>query len=410
MAVEYANILRTLNMMMESRARREDAKTDASLRALQMAQQQERFDKELAFKREQFGLQQQQFEAQQQDKFMDRAKGLAQVALTNWGKEASTVWDSTFNGWYGQFLDGEEKVIIKNREDALESLMGNGDYVFTGADGKPITMTKEAADDILTQMGDIYNAKINGSDVTSNLDILFTKYEQVTGATLTNYDHGKQFKAGYDRLIAEIQQVELGDYDFNILRDQMNALDDVILDPSLLGEDESNILTPDVSDELTLEQVLSTLDAESMNQFINVDGNDANILARKQNIIKGIPVLNEWAVKVDEMTVPYDADDATKFQNLKGQMNIINAEIQSSHSSLKQLNSEIKKSIGANDKYIEFQNAQGIGLDMNNPNIYDIDEQEAHNREKMLLEIQLDVLNNKKEQLTPAYNKAFRGW
>ena len=56
MAVEYANILRTLNMMMESRARREDAKTDASLRALQMAQQQERFDKELAFKREQFGL------------------------------------------------------------------------------------------------------------------------------------------------------------------------------------------------------------------------------------------------------------------------------------------------------------------------------------------------------------------
>ena len=411
MAVEYANIFRTLNYMMESRARREDAKTEASLRALQMAQQEERFDKELAFKREQLGLQQEEFAAKKEERFINRAKGLAQVALTNWGSEAKTVWNTTFDGWYSSFLDEDGAISNKNKKAMIKSLTGNGDFVFTDtATGKPITMDVAAAENFITQMRVIDKLIKGGGSATSELDILYGQWEQATGTALTNYNDGKQFRDGYNRLTAELQQIELGDFDFNILQDQISGLKDMILDESLLGADESNILQPDKSKEVTIESVLNTLDSESMMQFINLDSSEANMLARKQQIVKGIPYLNEWAVKIDEMTVPYDADDKTKFNALKGQMDIINYEIRKSQNALKELNKEIQQEISQHNKYIDYNENLGLTSDMSNGNIYGPEMQEQHNIEKLLLETTLDVLENKKQEIQPLYTKLWRGW
>ena len=66
MAIEYANILRSLNAMQESRARRQQADVDSALRGLQLAQQDKQFEQELAFKREQEVRAREQFEIEQQ--------------------------------------------------------------------------------------------------------------------------------------------------------------------------------------------------------------------------------------------------------------------------------------------------------------------------------------------------------
>jgi hypothetical protein len=411
MAVEYANIFRTLNYMMESRARREDAKTEASLRALQMAKEEERFDKELAFKREQLGLQQEELLAKKEERFIDRAKGLAQVALSNWGSEAKVVWNTTFNDWYNSFLDKDGAISDSKKKEMIKSLTGNGDFVFTDtATGKPITMDIAAADNLITQMRVVDKLIKGGSSATGELDILYGQWEQATGTALTNYNDGKQFRDGYNRLTKELQQVELGDFDFNILQDQISGLKDIILDESLLGEDESNILQPDKSKEVTLDSVLNTLDAESMMQFINQDSNELNILARKQQIVKGIPYLNEWAVKIDEMTVPYGADKKTQWDAVRGQMSILNSEIQKSKNALKELNKEIQQEVNQHNRYIDYNESLGLTSDMSNENIYGPEMQEQHNLEKLLIETTLEVLENKKQEMQPVYNKLWRGW
>jgi len=408
MAVEYANILRTLNMMMESRARREDAKTEASLRALQMAQQEERFNKELAFKKEQFGLQEKQYMSQMEDKFLSRAGNLAKISLENWGSEASTVWKDTFSGWYNSFLAKDEVAVIKNQKKAIESLTGNGDYVFTDAVGAAITMTKAQAEDLLTQMSVINQSIAAGSDVTKDLDAFFTKYEEAAGVKLTAYDEGRSFRDGYKRLTDEILETERGNFTF----DMYKSLDPSLATP-LPGDNDSNILTPDDNTEvqdLTLDVVLNTLDFETMSQFINLDGNEANILARKQSIVKGIPGLNNWGEAIDNMQLPYDADNNLKIQNFNKQEAIIRVEKFKTKKALKELNIEISNNLKEHNNYIDYHKSTGQDYDMTDDRLYDAEEQNQHNLEKLILETQLEVMENKANELQPQKRKLLRGW
>jgi hypothetical protein len=47
---------------------------------------------------------------------------------------------------------------------------------------------------------------------------------------------------------------------------------------------------------------------------------------------------------------------------------------------------------------------------MSNENIYGPEMQEQHNLEKLLIETTLEVLENKKQEMQPVYNKLWRGW
>ncbi len=77
MAVQYANIINSLSMMLESRARREQAEEQAALQGLRIAQQDKQFQQEYALKQQQFQQQQQEFFIQQGELLRGQAEKYA---------------------------------------------------------------------------------------------------------------------------------------------------------------------------------------------------------------------------------------------------------------------------------------------------------------------------------------------
>ena len=77
MAVQYANIINSLSMMLESRARREQAEEQAALQGLRIAQQDKQFQQEYALKQQQFQQQQQEFFIQQGELLLGQAEKFA---------------------------------------------------------------------------------------------------------------------------------------------------------------------------------------------------------------------------------------------------------------------------------------------------------------------------------------------
>jgi len=199
MAVQYANIINSLSMMLESRARREQAEEQAALQGLRIAQQDKQFQQEYALKQQQFQQQQQEFFIQQGELLRGQAE---KYAL----EEGLGLAQAEFAPLVEGFLEK------KDDKFELRGLKKDGTSDFSKELVKVYGMSSKDSVELVSQLSSLY---INESPTVQVIERTVDNWERLTKTTLSNAQNFRLYRQRYRELGEEINDIQTGDYKFD---------------------------------------------------------------------------------------------------------------------------------------------------------------------------------------------------
>jgi hypothetical protein len=200
MAVQYANIINSLSMMLESRARREQAEEQAALQGLRIAQQDKQFQQEYALKQQQFQQQQQEFFIQQGELLLGQAEKFAL-------REGLGLAQAEFAPLVEGFL---EKKDDKFELRGLSKKDGTSD--FSKELVKVYGMSTKDSVELVSQLSSLY---VNESPTVELVERIVDNWERTTKTTLSNAQNFRLYRQRYRELGEEINDIQTGDYKFD---------------------------------------------------------------------------------------------------------------------------------------------------------------------------------------------------
>jgi hypothetical protein len=333
MAIEYANILRSLNAMQESRARRQQADVDSALRGLQLAQQDKQFEQELAFKREQEVRAREQFEIEQQKFFINQATTLAEQNKVLMDEQASMVWDTVFRPFHDNYMkefDADSKQIVYKGKKKHNNLIKALEEAYPN-------MTKQQATSIASMMGTV---KIAGGKNTAVMDTLMKTWTAYTGQELGDAKAYREYKSRYDALINEVDQIQEGDYEF-----ERSKYTGEVAGDEIIGDESPEIIE---IDEEKAVKVLDNMDKNELmtyiaNNNLNVEDVMLSDIGTKYNLASYRNELKTFD-QLQQKNVPMNAQTMNEFY--RHNLDIRKEELQKSISALSQLNQEHNYKLG----------------------------------------------------------------
>tara|TARA_Y100001937_G_scaffold89224_1_gene120624 strand:- start:11614 stop:12753 length:1140 start_codon:yes stop_codon:yes gene_type:complete len=289
MAVQYANIIQSLSMMLESRARREQAEEQAALQGLRIAQQDKQFQQEYALKQQQFQQQQQEFFIQQGELLRGQAE---KYALEEGLGLAQAEFAPLVEGYLEKKDDGFE----------LRGLKKDGTSDFSKILVKKYGMSTEESVELVNQLSALY---VNEAPTVQVIERTVDNWERLTKTTLSNAQNFRLYRQRYRELGEELNDIQTGDYKFDtqysILPEGQDFVDSesaeaILPSASLATNDVVNALNnaPGNNQKEKLTYVLDEM-------YRNVDGVDATWNAYQQNY-----------VNVDDIKNLYDLSKAKK--------------------------------------------------------------------------------------------------
>lgn len=199
MAVQYANIIQSLSMMLESRARREQAEEQAALQGLRIAQQDKQFQQEYALKQQQFQQQQQEFFIQQGELLRGQAE---KYAL----EEGLGLAQAEFAPLVEGFLEK------KDDKFELRGLKKDGTSDFSKELVKVYGMSTKDSVELVSQLSSLY---MNESPTVQVIERTVDNWERLTKTTLSNAQNFRLYRQRYRELGEEINDIQTGDYKFD---------------------------------------------------------------------------------------------------------------------------------------------------------------------------------------------------
>ena len=199
MAVQYANIINSLSMMLESRARREQAEEQAALQGLRIAQQDKQFQQEYALKQQQFQQQQQEFFIQQGELLRGQAE---KYAL----EEGLGLAQAEFAPLVEGYLEK------KDDKFELRGLKRDGTSDFSKELVKIYGMSNEDSIELVSQLSSLY---MNESPTMQVIERTVDNWERLTKTTLQNAQNFRLYRQRYKELGEEINDIQTGDYKFD---------------------------------------------------------------------------------------------------------------------------------------------------------------------------------------------------
>jgi hypothetical protein len=199
MAVQYANIINSLSMMLESRARREQAEEQAALQGLRIAQQDKQFQQEYALKQQQFQQQQQEFFIQQGELLRGQAEKYAM-------EEGLGLAQAEFAPLVEGYLEK------KDDKFELRGLKKDGTSDFSKELVKIYGMSNEDSIELVSQLSSLY---MNESPTMQVIERTVDNWERLTKTTLQNAQNFRLYRQRYRELGEEINDIQTGDYKFD---------------------------------------------------------------------------------------------------------------------------------------------------------------------------------------------------
>lgn len=199
MAVQYANIINSLSMMLESRARREQAEEQAALQGLRIAQQDKQFQQEYALKQQQFQQQQQEFFIQQGELLRGQAEKYAM-------EEGVGLAQAEFAPLVEGYLEK------KDDKFELRGLKRDGTSDFSKELVKIYGMSNEDSIELVSQLSSLY---MNESPTMQVIERTVDNWERLTKTTLQNAQNFRLYRQRYRELGEEINDIQTGDYKFD---------------------------------------------------------------------------------------------------------------------------------------------------------------------------------------------------
>lgn len=199
MAVQYANIINSLSMMLESRARREQAEEQAALQGLRIAQQDKQFQQEYALKQQQFQQQQQEFFIQQGELLRGQAEKYAM-------EEGLGLAQAEFAPLVEGYLEK------KDDKFELRGLKRDGTSDFSKELVKIYGISNEDSIELVSQLSSLY---MNESPTMQVIERTVDNWERLTKTTLQNAQNFRLYRQRYRELGEEINDIQTGDYKFD---------------------------------------------------------------------------------------------------------------------------------------------------------------------------------------------------
>lgn len=280
MAVQYANIINSLSMMLESRARREQAEEQAALQGLRIAQQDKQFQQEYALKQQQFQQQQQEFFIQQGELLLGQAEKFAL-------REGLGLAQAEFAPLVEGYLEK------KDDKFELRGLKNDGTSDFSKELVKAYGMSTKDSVELVNQLSSLY---VNESPTVELVERIVDNWERTTKTTLSNAQNFRLYRQRYRELGEEINDIQTGDYKFDTNYSILPEGQDFI--PSESAEailPSANLATNDVVNALNnapgknqKEKLTYVLDE----MYRSVDGVDATWNAYQQNYVKEDDIKN----------------------------------------------------------------------------------------------------------------------
>lgn len=241
MAVQYANIINSLSMMLESRARREQAEEQAALQGLRIAQQDKQFQQEYALKQQQFQQQQQEFFIQQGELLRGQAEKYAM-------EEGLGLAQAEFAPLVEGYLEK------KDDKFELRGLKRDGTSDFSKELVKIYGMSNEDSIELVSQLSSLY---MNESPTMQVIERTVDNWEKLTKTTLQNAQNFRLYRQRYRELGEEINDIQTGDYKFDTNYSILPEGQDFIPSESKDAVEEQTDMVPSIGNVTALEKAYS---------------------------------------------------------------------------------------------------------------------------------------------------------
>lgn len=399
MAVQYANIMQSLNMMLESREKREQAEEQAALQGLRLAQQDKQFQQEYALKQQAFQMEQKKF-------FIEQGLMLQEQADEYAAKEGLALIRTEFIPLVEAYMEAGKK----EGEFALKGLSSGGTSDLSRVLQSTYGMPAEKSVVLANNLASLY---LNAEPDMGTLENTLAIYEDYTGTKLKNADNFRLYRNRWRELGEELDGIRNDDYVFDKQYGAIKTTD--------LGLRQTQDLPTDTEESLTpIEKVFDfSIDGieTAKNQYYDEYGAYADEEGATEyifNAFKNNPDLNKGISGLN-LSEPFGSykNQYTSKENLstlrdikkayRKDKKIINTELSNNEESITTINNQIRKieEIIANQSTLQYY---GSNLTENY-----IEEQKETLKKlqalKKLYEIQIESNEKEKSKISDSINK-----
>ena len=217
MAQQPANVLRAINAMLEARQDKRRDDLSFALEQRKLNQQESQFERELSIKQQSMELAEEQFAMQKEQSFLNTITAIKQNILPQRNSQYNTGWNAYFEPMISQFIDEVDDNGLVTKWVGEKN--GSNDLIkaLSGTFGNT-----QQAQKIFSQMVAYKNS---GGKDTDTLISLVDNYEQYLGAPLQDFEQAKDLRIQLALLDKEQRDIQIGDYDFNELKDYYSELE-----------------------------------------------------------------------------------------------------------------------------------------------------------------------------------------
>jgi hypothetical protein len=201
MAVQYANIMQSLNMMLESRERREQAEEQAALQGLRLAQQDKQFQQEYALKQQAFQMEQKKF-------FIEQGLMLQKQADDFAAKAGLALIRTEFIPLVEAYMEPGKK----EGEFSLKGLQSGGTSDLSKVLQSTYGMPAEKSVVLANNLASLY---LNAEPDMGTLENTLAIYEDYTGTKLKNANDFRLYRNRWRELGEELDDIRNNDYVFD---------------------------------------------------------------------------------------------------------------------------------------------------------------------------------------------------
>ena len=399
MAVQYANIMQSLNMMLESRERREQAEEQAALQGLRLAQQDKQFQQEYALKQQAFQMEQKKF-------FIEQGLMLQKQADDYSAKAGLALIRTEFIPLVEAYMEPGKK----EGEFALKGLSSKGTSDLSKALQSTYGMPAEKSVVLANNLASLY---LNAEPDMGTLENTLAIYEDYTGIKLKNADNFRLYRNRWRELGEELDGIRNNDYVFDKQYGAIEQQD--------LGVRQTQDLPTDTEESLTpIEKVFDfSVDGieTAKNQYYDEYGAYADEEGATEyifNVFKNNPDLNKGIGGLN-LSEPFGSykNQYTSKENLstlrdikkayRKDKKIINTELSNNQESIRTIDNQIRKieEIIANQSTLQYY---GSNLTEN----YIEEQKETLNKLlalRKLYEIQVDSNEKEKSKISDSIDK-----
>ncbi len=412
MAIEMANVLRSLNMLLDSQERREQFDVQSALAGMELSLkkraqdiQKEQFDEEIKVAKRKARVaergakvEEDKLEAQLQQKFIEETGQLGIIIENEKQSTAASLYSAYFSDIHDSYFkvgkDGKPEYTGKNRakfEKALTKQIGNATTARTVANYlisyRQSVLTGKGNTEYMVKMSELLGNQMNNKKFAVGMQNFLGIQDAFNYNVLANdFNHLLSYEDMQRRLTKEQLDISKGDYKFDddIAKQIRESQGSGIVEKKTTGIIEPKEgISSDIDEALTnIEKLRGAERGSAIAEFMNTYNPDFGIKSydTKQGFVFEGGESGFKKNYIGEDNVP------KQYRNVKGHRKKIQSEIRNTKDAIFQLSQTFQNNLRA-------ANAQGIALD---PSVEETYKQELA-MANLGLEVYTSQLNKVKE-------------